>query len=112
LQFHLVEQALRPLGAGAVDLPPQLLDLQLLAGDQRLGIGLPRTRHGGLGLGDIGPGTLGEQRRLQRRDVVRQGVGGSVHDPDRITNRCRAVLFFALRPAVPNYPAACGRQVC
>jgi hypothetical protein len=60
LQFHLIEQALRPFGTGAINLAAELLDLQLLAGYHRLGIGLPRPRHGGFSLGRVDPGALGQ----------------------------------------------------
>ena len=72
---------------------PQLGDLHLLLGDQgpivgRLGAGdrqfgldpqRPRRR---LGACDA----RGAQRRLQRVDIVRQGLAGSDHADDGITN--------------------------
>ena len=72
-QFQLIDEAARPLQARAVDLALELLDLQLLPRDQRLGIGLLGAGDGGLSLSGIGAGTLRYQRRFERVDVVQQG---------------------------------------
>ena len=80
-QLHLVEQSHRPFRARAVELTRQFCDLQSLVGDQGF-------IFGGLGLGDrqLGfdprrPLALGDQHRLQRGDVVREGLGRR-HEPD------------------------------
>jgi hypothetical protein len=80
-QLHLVEQSHAALRARAVELPRQFCDLQSLMGDQRFIFGGP-------GLGDRQfcvdprcPLALGDQRRLQRGDLVREGLGRR-HEPD------------------------------
>lgn len=81
-QLHLVEQPRRPFRALAEELALQLLDLQLLVRDQSLVVG-------GLGPGHrrlrLDPGRvleplppLGGQRRLQRVDIIRQGIRSGV----------------------------------
>ena len=72
LQFHLVEQARRPLRARAVDLAPELLDLQLQMRDQGSG-----TRRLGTGLRKLG--ITGKKQMLQRLDIIRKRIIGAHH---------------------------------
>ena len=86
LQLDLIEKPRRAFRARTIELARQLLDPQLLMSDQRLIIG-------GLGFGNRefrfgvgGPGcfgdaftALGDQRRLQRRDVVWKGIKTRIH---------------------------------
>ena len=78
-QLHLIEQPNCALRALAIELPGQLLDLQSLMRDHggivgRLGLGYSRFR-----LGLCRPGALGNQRRPQRVNVVRQVFAGGRH---------------------------------
>ena len=78
LHLQLVEQLAAALGGGAEAVTLHLGDQQLQMRDHRLG-----TRGAGL---ELTPrGTLGEQRRLQRVDVVGKRVGPVAHADDRIT---------------------------
>lgn len=78
LHLELVEQPRLPLRAAAVELTPQLLDLQRQMGDQRLCAGGLRLHPGGLGpdgggmaFGHIGT-LLGRRKRgLQGGDILR-----------------------------------------
>ena len=61
LQLQLIEQPRRALRARAIELTLELLDLQLAgARSAPRSSDCLRPRHGRLGLGDIGPGALGE----------------------------------------------------
>ena len=72
LQLQLIEQTPCALRARSVSIPLELLDLQLQMGDQGLVVG-------GLGPGPSELGARGEQRRLERFNVVGKGVEASVH---------------------------------
>ena len=75
-ELHLVEKARRPFRALAVELTPQLLDLQLQRGDQGIGardFGLRgKTRR-----------ALGSERGLQGFDVVRRSFHGLKNSTSR-----------------------------
>ena len=89
LQLELLDQAPGALRPGSEQLSLELGDLQLQMRDLSLGFG-----GGGAGGGQLGRGIIpllrrlarqgarGDQRRLQRVNVLRQGVGGSSHAPD------------------------------
>jgi hypothetical protein len=57
----------------------QLLDPQLLVGDQGLIIGGLGSRHGQFRFGMCGPGGFGDERRLQRFDVIWKGFTTRIH---------------------------------
>ena len=95
LQLELVEQPGTALGALAEPLAPELLDLQLQMGDQRLIVGCPgsqacrfggysgsvRTRHGQLLVAR-------QQQPLQALRIVRQGIHrGHRHQEDHKAGR-------------------------
>ncbi len=105
-QLHLVEQPQRPFRALAVELPGQLFDLQSLMCDYG-GI------VGSLGLGDRQfrldprrPGALGNERRPQRVNIVRQVFASGSPWRNGITNPGRR-----LAENTAGYPARCGRNV-
>ena len=82
LQLHLVQQAGGALGARAEAVAVELLDLQLEMGDQRAIAGLLRQGSGGL-RGDPGDiGACGQERCLERVDVIRQGSKLGLHAED------------------------------
>ena len=65
----------------------ELGDLELLVGDQRLVVGGAGTCRSHFGLEREGPaggiaptGALGQQRGLERLDIVWQGLGDADHD--------------------------------
>jgi hypothetical protein len=80
LQLHLLEQAARAFGAGAVLLAPELGDLQLAMGDHRLGRALAGTSVGQLRFGFVGALERRDQQRLERFNSVREGRNGRVHE--------------------------------
>ena len=75
LQLQLVEQPAPVLRGRPEPLALQLGDHQLQMRDHRLGAGRPR-------LGLAACRALGQQRRLQRLQVVGNGVGWRAHTPD------------------------------
>ncbi len=86
LQFDLIEKARRAFRARTIDLARQLLDPQLLVGDQGLiirGLG-PRHREfrfgvsGPRGFDDV-PVARRSQRRLQRVEVIWKGFTTRIH---------------------------------
>ena len=77
LQLQLVEQFATTLGGLPVLLAPELGDQQLVMGDHRLGAGGAR-----LGLLSCLP--LGDERHLERVDVVGDHLGPR-HEPDCLT---------------------------
>ena len=85
-QLHLIEQPRRAFRALAVELARQLRDLQSLMGDQGLIIGSLGLGHGQFGLDLRRSGALGDQRRLQRGDIVGEVIGGRRHEPDYPTS--------------------------
>ena len=82
LQFQLVEQTRRALRARAVDLALQLLDLQLEVRDQRLVVGTLGKRNRCYGFRLIGPRARGDQRGLQRVNVIGECVQRRCHAND------------------------------
>jgi hypothetical protein len=100
LQFQLIEQLAAALGGLPILLAPQLCDLQLVIGHQRLGARSPR-------LGLLACFPLGSQGRRQRCNRL-----GCRHDRD-----CRTLASRrrARRVAESNrrrhHPAASGRHV-
>ncbi len=82
LQLHLVEQAARAFGAGAVLLALELGDLQLQMRDQRRGGALAGRRIGEPGFGGVGAGNGRCNQRLERFDVVGQGGNGGDHEAE------------------------------
>lgn len=102
LQLHLVEQLAAMLGGRAEAVMAELGDHQLQVRDHRLGargacFGLPPGR------------ALGQQRRLQRFDVVRERFGAGIHGGNRIAVvRSRACRICTNGQ---DYPAVSGRQV-
>ena len=115
LQLHLVEQAARPFGAGAVLLALQLRDLQPEVRDQRVPCALAGQRVGKPGFGLIGSANSGlrlfpsrKQERLERFDVVRQGRNGGDHG---LSESPGATLCKAKVRERTAYPALCGRQL-
>jgi|GEM_PF-1374981 len=108
LQFHLVEQLVPALGTAAEKFAAELLDHQLLMGDQRFEAGLSGNgagRFGGIPLGfeagilfggdgliGLGFGRLkfdpcGRHKRLQRFDIIRQGqIGCTRHTRSEAQN--------------------------
>jgi hypothetical protein len=78
LQFQLIEQTAAVLRRRPEALAFQLGDHQLQMRHHRLGTGGPR-------LGLEPSRTFGEKRRLQRLEIVGQGVGQRGHAADRIT---------------------------
>jgi len=78
LQLQLVEQFAAALGGLAVLLAPELGDQQLVMGDQGLG-----ARGARLGLLSGRP--LGDERGLERADVVGDRLGHR-HEPDCLTS--------------------------
>ncbi len=75
LQLQLVEQPAPVLRRRPEPLALQLGDHQLQMRDHRLGAGRPR-------LGLAACRALGEERRLQRLEVVGNGVGRAAHAAD------------------------------
>ena len=88
LQLDLIEQPRRPLRTRAIELARQLLDLQLLMRDQRLVVGGLGSGNRKFGLHPRGPGRFGDQRRLQRVDVIGE-ITARIHATDGITNARR-----------------------
>jgi hypothetical protein len=79
LQFQLVQKPGLALRAAAIERAPQLLDLQLQMGDQRIGIAVHRQRSRGFNLRLRGAGfglqialTHIQDGRLQGCDIIRQ----------------------------------------
>ena len=81
LELHLIEQAAASFGAGAILFAPQLGDLQLEVGDQRLDGALAGMGVGQLGLCFISLLERGNQQRLERFNVVRKGRDDGFHRP-------------------------------
>ena len=103
LQLELVEQPRLALGARAVEGTPELLDLELLRGYQRLGVRQHRPLPCGLG-------RLRRGARLGRRKGGAEGwdlarLVGHEQSLSRFTNMLE-------QNHRPDHPAAEGRQVC
>ncbi len=101
LQLHLAEQTDGALGARTEAVAVELLDLQPEVRDQRQVAGLLRP-----GGGDIGE--RGQERCLERVDVIGQGGRIGVHA--RSGSRTGPSWYRFEQPTA-CYPAACGRQV-
>ena len=83
LKLHLLQQACRAFGTGAIKLAPQLLDLELVVADQRFRARQVRSCIGGVGLGihrrslracrqrfRLNPrGALGEDHRMRSSKI-------------------------------------------
>ena len=101
LQLHLVEQPRRALRARAVELPLELLDLELLVRDHRRIVGGLGAGQRQLGLDTRGPIALGRQCRSQRLDVGRRIHGRGNHRPPCARSQ-KALLSRAFRPECVN----------
>ena len=86
LHLQLVEQLAATFRRGAEPIALHLGDQQLQMRNHRL-----RTRGAGLEL--AARRTLGEQRRLERVDVIGKRVGGGVH----VTNESHSLVVFGKR---------------
>ena len=85
-QLDLIEKPHRAFRVLAVELACQLCDLQSLMGDQGLIIGSLGLGHRQFGFNLRRPGAFGDQRRLQRGDVVGEIIGGRRHETDYPTS--------------------------
>ena len=105
LHLQLVEQLAATLRRGAEPVALHLGDQQLQVRDHRLGAG-------GAGLELAPRGTLGEQRCLQRVDVVGERIESGVHATIESQSSVVAHAEFSEKwqPA-QHYPASSGRQV-
>ena len=95
-EFHLIEKSRRAFRTLAIKLAPQLLDLQTLVGDQRIILGGLGLCHRQLRRDARRPrrrlmvfAALGNQRRSQRFNIVRQMLGRGFHARHGITIRGR-----------------------
>jgi hypothetical protein len=79
LQLDLIDEPRRAFRARAIDLARQLLDPQLLVGNQGLIIGGLGSRHCEFRFSVRCPGRFGDQRRLERRDVFSKGFTTRIH---------------------------------
>ncbi len=106
LQLHLLEQPGLALRAAAVELAPQLLDLQLQMGDQRLGAGvLPADRTRRLRASASNP------RAARSARIIAWAAARSVGSGSK--RRCHtATESYSPAAAKPKpHPTAVGRQV-
>lgn len=108
LQLHLIQQPGGALGVRAVALTVELRDLQLQMRDQGLIVGCL-----GAGDGDLGAG--GQKHRLERFNIVRQGLVANVHRV--MESQYRSLVaplsaprtkFFKAQPAARGRQVACG----
>jgi len=85
-QGHLIEQLHAAFRALTIELAGQLGDLQPLVRDQSLIVGGLGLGHRQFGRDPRCPGALGDQRRLQRGDIVGEVIGHLHHGPDYPTS--------------------------
>src|SRR5690606_25596852 len=90
LKLHLLEQPGLALRAAAVELAPELLDLQLQPRNQRLRPGTDRRRTGGKRFGLDARGALREDHRMRGCEVGRE-------------------RFSVGHMAMESYPPPCAR---
>ena len=86
LQFHLIEQPGLALRPAAVKLAPQLLDLQLEMGDQRIRRGVHRQCARRNGLGFSPRDALRQDHRMGGGKIGRKRVSSGFHKQDGITS--------------------------
>ena len=103
-EHHAVVMQGQVLRDGALLAPGENLAEVVRLG--QLAVQVPGAGHGRLGLRRIRPRALGQQRRFQRFDVVRQCGGISVHTAVRITNAGKLVPSFV--PHADSYGLSGG----
>src|SRR5439155_20373289 len=104
LQLHLIQQPGFAFRAAAIELAPELLDLQLEMGDERVRRGVDRQRPGRIGFSLYPRGALRQDHRVGTGQIGWKRFSSSFHDED-------GIISTAIVPSKNRQPTEVGRQL-